>query len=463
MLTFYFQTLDFWQSGIVFLFALIMAFVTVTWIAKWFVAFFYRPYSVPFFVDAAVIVPVTDEDSEIFKGCIESILSNEPSKLVVVHNGPESAQLRELFSIASRGYSTASTYVQISETSKRKAISAGLALIQEEIVILVDSDVYWESDTLGSLLKPFSDRRVGGATTRQKIFASQKKVFQRWAAWFELLRANYQMPAMSVFGTVGCLPGRTIAFRAEILRRNMALFLGDRFLGTHLEISDDRALTNYVLKDGFKTVYQDSSRVSTAAPETFRAFVRQQYRWAKGSQYNTLRMIPWMAKRAKFLLWLYIADLILPVLLAANVLSWAASPFLRTNWASGGFAQALVVAAVNGVAGIGLLLLSALAASWAFFALRTSRVISESPVTFFLLPVFMFLNVAILVPVRVAGLLTCAWNTNWGTRMSSFDTRKARRRMAKKVNSWRQLIPTVTVPLVIVAIATLALRDWTLE
>jgi hyaluronan synthase len=462
MLTFYFQTLDFWQSGIVFLFALIMAFVTVTWFAKWSVAFFYRPYSTAFAVDAAVILPVTDEDSEVFRGCLESILSNKPARLVVVHNGPESAQLRELFSIASRGHSTASTYVQIPETSKRQAISAGLAHVEEEIIVLVDSDVYWELDTLKSLLIPFSDRAVGGVTSRQTIFPWQKKVFQRWAAWFELLRANYQMPAMSVFGTVGCLPGRTIAFRSEIVRRNMGLFLGDRFLGTHLEISDDRALTNYVLKDGFKTVYQESSRVSTAAPDTFRAFVRQQYRWAKGSQYNTLRMIPWMAKRAKFLLWLYIADLILPVLLTANVLSWAASPFLRINWASGGFAQALIVATVNGVAGIGLLLLSALVASWAFFALRTSRVISESPVSFFLLPVFMFLNVAILVPVRVAGLLTCAWNTNWGTRKSSFDTRTSRRRMARKVNSWRQLIPTVTVPLVIVAIATLALRDWTL-
>lgn len=462
MLTFYFQTLDFWQSGIVFLFALIMGFVTVTWFAKWLMALFYKPYSVPFAVDAAVILPVTDEDSEIFRGCLESILSNKPARLVVVHNGPESAQLRELFSIVSQGHLTASTYVQIPETSKRKAISAGLTLIEEEIIVLVDSDVYWELDTLKNLLIPFSDGAVGGVTSRQTIFSWQKKVFQRWASWFELLRANYQMPAMSVFGTVGCLPGRTIAFRAEIVRRNMGLFLGDRFLGTHLEISDDRALTNYVLKDGFKTVYQESSRVSTAAPETFRAFVRQQYRWAKGSQYNTLRMIPWMAKRAKFLLWLYTADLILPVLLTANVLSWAASPFLRIDWASGGFAQALLVATVNGVTGIGLLLLSALTASWAFFALRTSRVISESPVSFFLLPVFMFLNVAILVPVRVAGLLTCAWNTNWGTRKSSFDTRTSRRRMAKKVSSWRQLIPTVTVPLVIVAIATLALRDWTL-
>ena len=52
------------------------------------------------------------------------------------------------------------------------------------------------------------------------------------------------MPAMSVLGTVGCLPGRTIAFRTAIVRQVMPEFLNQRFLGFVLEVSDDRTLTS---------------------------------------------------------------------------------------------------------------------------------------------------------------------------------------------------------------------------
>src|SRR5215217_2691918 len=107
------------------------------------------------------------------------------------------------------------------------------------------------------------------------------------------------MPAQSVLGQVGCLPGRTIAFRRDILVRSMPAFLRERFLGVFLEISDDRTLTNATLKLGYRTVYQSTSLVYTDAPTRIGKLVKQQYRWARGSQYNTLRMLPWMLRHAR--------------------------------------------------------------------------------------------------------------------------------------------------------------------
>ena len=67
-----------------------------------------------------------------------------------------------------------------------------------------------------------------------------------------------------------------------------------RFLGVFLEVSDDRTLTNLTLKQGYQTVYQSTSMVWTDAPTRLRKLAKQQLRWSRGSQYNTLRMLPWM-------------------------------------------------------------------------------------------------------------------------------------------------------------------------
>ena len=105
------------------------------------------------------------------------------------------------------------------------------------------------------------------------------------------MRSQYSLPAMSVLGTVGCLPGRTIAFRTGILRRVMHDFLSERFLGFVLEVSDDRTLTNLTLKAGYKTVYQSTSLVYTDAPMGLRKLIRQQLRWARGSQRSCVTAI----------------------------------------------------------------------------------------------------------------------------------------------------------------------------
>ena len=95
-------------------------------------------------------------------------------------------------------------------------------------------------------------------------------------------------------GQVGCLPGRTIAFRRDVLEDDHAGLPHPTFLGVVLEVSDDRTLTNLTLKRGYRTVYQSTSLVYTDCPTGLKKMAKQQYRWARGSQYNTLRMFPWM-------------------------------------------------------------------------------------------------------------------------------------------------------------------------
>ena len=99
-------------------------------------------------------------------------------------------------------------------------------------------------------------------------------------------------------------------------------FLTQRFLGFVLEVSDDRTLTNLTLKAGYRTVYQSTSLVYTQAPMRLAQLARQQLRWARGSQYNTLRMLPWMIRHAPLLALFYVSDILIPFMLIAVLASW---------------------------------------------------------------------------------------------------------------------------------------------
>src|SRR4051794_1185110 len=100
----------------------------------------------------------------------------------------------------------------------------------------------------------------------------------------------------------------------------MDAFMHGRFLGVFLEVSDDRTLTNLTLKQGYKTVYQSTSLVYTDTPLHLKKLYKQQLRWARGSQYNTLRMLPFMLRRTPVLALFYAVDIALPFLLLGAVI-----------------------------------------------------------------------------------------------------------------------------------------------
>jgi hyaluronan synthase len=196
----------------------------------------------------------------------------------------------------------------------------------------------------------------------------------------------------------------------------MDRFLRERFLGVLLEVSDDRALTNYTLKAGYRTVYQSTSLVYTEAPTTLGKLVRQQYRWARGSQYNTLRMLPWMLRHAPVLAIFYTADIVVPFVLLGAFASWAAALTTHQKWDLYGDlplpnapGQALAVA-----------LALALVMSLVSLAIRFGRHFAYRPQDLAYLPVFMLINTAILMPIRIAGFFRMAHNAGWGTRSHGF-------------------------------------------
>lgn len=260
-------------------------------------------------------------------------------------------------------------------------------------------------------------KKIGGVTTRQKILDPDRKLVTMFANLLEEIRAEGTMKAMSVTGKVGCLPGRTIAFRTQILIDVMYDFMNETFMGFHKEVSDDRSLTNLTLRKGYKTVMQDTSVIYTDAPTEWKKFIRQQLRWSEGSQYNNLRMTPWMLKNAKLMCFIYWSDMISPMMLVSV------------------YANTIICKVLN-ILGCAIPTLAYTAPWWQIilfillgciisFGSRNIKVMRSVKWYYtLLLPVFILVLTVVMVPIRLLGLMLCSDDMEWGTRKLEEDNDK---------------------------------------
>ncbi|MBS2964484.1 glycosyltransferase [Actinocrinis puniceicyclus] len=412
MLAFLLELRNYWFDGAFYPFAAFMLLVWLLWIVRVALLRRYRPWRRAWTGTTSVIIPVVDEPEDLFREVLDRITEQQPTEVIVVINGPRNEVLEEICEKAGV------TWVWTAVPGKRNALRIAIERSRGEIAVLVDSDTMWTERTLAELVKPFRNPRIGGVTTRQRILDPARSVLTRWADWLESVRCEYSMPAMSVVGTVGCLPGRTIAFRRQILVDCMERFLTEKFLGTFLEVSDDRTLTNYTLMAGYQTVYQATSLVYTDAPTKVWKLVKQQYRWARGSQYNTLRMMPWMIREARFLALFYAVDILVPFVLLGTFTSWISAFVLHRDRPA---IYGQLPLPDDAARSIPLVMVLAGFLTLVSITVRFGRHFAYRPVDLLYLPVFMMINTLILLPVRLLGFFRCAHNAGWGTRSAGFS------------------------------------------
>ncbi|MFF1879295.1 glycosyltransferase [Leifsonia sp. NPDC058230] len=395
-----------------YLFAVYSAIIWVIWIIKVVVSKRYRAYTEDFAVSTSVVVPVVDEPLDLFRDVLGRMVEQRPGEIIVVINGAPNPGLVEVC----EEFAPLVRWVHTPIPGKRNAVMIGTRMSSGDVTVLVDSDTVWTPNVLSELVKPFKDERVGGVTTKQRILEPERSWITRWADWLENSRALYSMPAQSVVGQIGCLPGRTIAFRRSILMRVMDKFMTERFLGVFLEVSDDRTLTNLTLKEGYRTVYQHTSLVYTDAPLKVKKLFKQQLRWARGSQYNTLRMLPWMLGHAPLLAFFFLTDILLPFILAGVLGGWIYRSL--TGQGYNFYQKFLDLYGIQGgiLAVVGLMVASSVIS----MSIRQIRHLAEKPSDFFRLPVFIIVSTFFLMPIRLIGFFRMAHASGWGTRSGAY-------------------------------------------
>jgi cellulose synthase/poly-beta-1,6-N-acetylglucosamine synthase-like glycosyltransferase len=254
------------------------------WLFRRVPASLYKPVENDFRLPLSIVVPVYQEDPEIFERAIESWLANEVDEIVLVIDATDATCIE-----IARRYAVKVVITDV--PGKRDALRKGWENCTTPLVALVDSDTIWASDVAEEVCKPFIDARIGGVATRQNVY-NPKGFLPRINDIFLDYRYFDENAAQTVMGqAVSCLSGRTAVYRREILVDISAEFMSETFWGVPCMSGDDKRLTTLLLELGYHTYLQRSARVWSTFPNTWKVFYKQRLRWARNTWRSDLRAL----------------------------------------------------------------------------------------------------------------------------------------------------------------------------
>jgi hyaluronan synthase len=267
---------------------LLIAFRTVQW-------FRYRPAAPAEPASApplTVIIPAYNEGAMVER-TVESVATacypKERLEIIVVDDGSTDDTWRYIERAAGR-FPELVTLVRFAKNQgKRAALAEGFRRGRGDVFVTIDSDSVIEPQTLLALAGPFAEPRVGAVAGKVAVYNRghgliPKMLHVRYILSFDFLRA-----VQSTYGTVYCCPGALAAYRATVVHRVIDAWLGQTFLGARCTYGEDRSMTNYILAQGFDTVYQRNAIVHTIVPRTYKKLCKMFLRWDRSYIREELR------------------------------------------------------------------------------------------------------------------------------------------------------------------------------
>jgi cellulose synthase/poly-beta-1,6-N-acetylglucosamine synthase-like glycosyltransferase/peptidoglycan/xylan/chitin deacetylase (PgdA/CDA1 family)/spore germination protein YaaH len=164
--------------------------------------------------------------------------------------------------------------ISIPNGGKANAINTGLRNAKGPIVVALDADTQFQSNTVSRLVRWFADPRIGAVAGNAKV-GNRINVLTRWQALEYVTAQNLERRALAALGCITVVPGAVGAWRREALSK-----LGDFPVDT---LAEDQDLTIAVQKAGYKVIFDAEAIAWTEAPDTFRSLAKQRFRWAFGT------------------------------------------------------------------------------------------------------------------------------------------------------------------------------------
>ncbi len=295
-----------------------------------------RPRTYPAYAGekVAVVIPCFNEDPELVEESIRTVLASDARMQVIViddgsTNGVQ-AHLRELAEEL-----PLSLHEFPENRGKREALHHAVTRMLDddvEFVVTIDSDTVLEREALARVVEPLLAPGIGASTGNVLLLNERQNLLTRMVGTYYWVGLNIYKQAQSVIRSVVCCSGCLAAYRAPLLRDLIDEFAGQRFLGEPCTHSEDRHLTNLVLKRGYDVVYVAEAVSWTETPSTVRGFLRQQRRWKRGYIRESIYTLTYAWRRKKLLfLQILLWDLTAPFLSFGLRLALAVTVFTRPS------------------------------------------------------------------------------------------------------------------------------------
>jgi cellulose synthase/poly-beta-1,6-N-acetylglucosamine synthase-like glycosyltransferase len=254
------------------------------WLVRRVPAVLYTPIVGDYRLPMSIVVPVYQEDPEVFETAINSWLANKVAEVILVIDVTDSACIA-----IARRYPVSVLLTEV--PGKRDALRKGWNAASTDLVALVDSDTIWAPDVYAEVCKPFADPRVGGVGTRQNVYRPHG-FLARITDMFLDHRYYDENACQSYVGqAVSCLSGRTAIYRRALLMEIERDFMHETFWGVQCLSGDDKRLTTLILERGHLTYMQRSALVWSTFPTGWKQFRSQRLRWARNTWRSDLRAL----------------------------------------------------------------------------------------------------------------------------------------------------------------------------
>jgi hyaluronan synthase len=265
-----------------------------------------RPQRYPLYAGEkiAVLIPCFNESPELLEHSLRTVCAARGRKqVIVIEDGSRNGARGYLAELAER------LEIQVhyfrENRGKREALHYAVTNLLDddvEFVVTIDSDTVLEADALIRVVEPLKAEGIGASTGNVLLLNEDENLLTRMVGTYYWVGLNIYKQAQSVIRSVVCCSGCLAAYRAPLLRELIDEFASQRFLGERCTHSEDRHLTNLVLRSGYDVVYVEDAVSWTETPATLRGFLRQQRRWKRGYIRESIYTLSyaWRNKRLLF-------------------------------------------------------------------------------------------------------------------------------------------------------------------
>jgi cellulose synthase/poly-beta-1,6-N-acetylglucosamine synthase-like glycosyltransferase/peptidoglycan/xylan/chitin deacetylase (PgdA/CDA1 family) len=230
----------------------------------------------------SVVVPAYNEELCIAKTLRSLAASDHPVEIIVVDDGSRdgTADIAQSLALANV------TVIRRPNGGKPSALNTGVLQASHDILVMLDADTVFAPSTVGRLVQPFADPRVGAVAGNAKV-GNRRRLLGRWQHIEYVMGFNLDRRMYDLLRCLPTIPGAVGAFRAEALR--------DAGMMSADTLAEDTDITMALHRAGWEVRYAPDALAWTEAPSSLRQLWRQRYRWSYGTMQAT-----WKHRHALF-------------------------------------------------------------------------------------------------------------------------------------------------------------------
>ncbi len=160
-----------------------------------------------------------------------------------------------------------------SNGGKASALNFGIQKSRADFVVCIDADTQLKTDAVTELMKKFDKDNVAAVAGNVKV-GNPVNMITRWQSIEYVTSQNFDRRAFDLLNCITVIPGAIGAFRKD------AILIAGGF--TTDTLAEDCDVTMRLHKHGYIIRNCTSAISYTEAPETFRQFLKQRFRWSFG-------------------------------------------------------------------------------------------------------------------------------------------------------------------------------------